>query len=96
LGAGTEGKIMSDEANIDVLNSAAVAQLRSVIERIERLEEDKAAVSIDLREVYSEAKGNGYDVKAIRQIVKLRRIDKAKRLEMEALIDLYLSAIGGL
>jgi len=87
---------MSDEANIDVLNSAAVAQLRSVIERIERLEEDKAAVSIDLREVYSEAKGNGYDVKAIRQIVKLRRIDKAKRLEMEALIDLYLSAIGGL
>ena len=82
--------------NIDVLNATAQAQLKSVIERIERLEEDKAAVMIDLKEVYAEAKGNGYDVKVIRKIVRLRKQDKAKRLEEEALIDLYLSAIGGL
>ena len=85
-----------DSSNIDVLNSTAQAQLKSVIERIERLEEDKAAVMTDLKEVYAEAKGNGYDVKVIRKIVRLRKQDKAKRLEEEALIDLYLSAIGGL
>ena len=85
-----------DSSNIDVLNSAAQTQLRSVIERIERLEEDKAAVMVDLKEVYAEAKGNGYDVKVIRKIVRLRKQDKAKRLEEEALIDLYLAAIGGL
>jgi len=85
-----------DSSNIDVLNSAAQSQLKSVIERIERLEEDKAAVSIDLKEVYAEAKGNGFDVKILRKVVRLRKQDKAKRLEEEALIDLYLSAIGGL
>ncbi len=85
-----------DSSTIDVLNAAAQTQLRSVIERIERLEEDKAAVMVDLKEVYAEAKGNGYDVKVIRKIVRLRKQDKAKRLEEEALIDLYLSAIGGL
>jgi len=91
-----------DTSTLDVLNaanpsfSASGAQLRSVIERIERLEEDKAAVVIDLKEVYAEAKGNGYDVKVLRKIVRLRKQDKARRLEEEALIDLYLSAIGEL
>lgn len=80
----------------DVLNATTQAQLKSVIERIERLEEDKAAVSTDLKEVYAEAKGNGFDVKVIRKIVRIRKQDKAKRLEEEALVDLYLSAIGGL
>ena len=85
-----------DSSNIDILNAAAQSQLKSVIERIERLEEDKAAVAVDLKEVYAEAKGNGFDVKILRKIVRLRKQDKAKRLEEEALIDLYLSAIGGL
>ena len=85
-----------DSSSIDVLNSAAQSQLKSVIERIERLEEDKAAVSADLKEVYLEAKGNGFDVKVLRKVVRLRKQDKAKRQEEEALIDLYLSAIGGL
>ncbi len=85
-----------DSSSVDVLNSAAQSQLKSVIERIERLEEDKAAVSADLKEVYLEAKGNGFDVKILRKIVRIRKQDKAKRLEEEALIDLYLSAIGGL
>jgi uncharacterized protein (UPF0335 family) len=85
-----------DSSSVDVLNSAAQSQLKSVIERIERLEEDKAAVSSDLKEVYAEAKGNGFDTKILRKVVRLRKQDKAKRLEEEALVDLYLSAIGGL
>lgn len=85
-----------DSSSVDVLNSAAQSQLKSVIERVERLEEDKAAVTADLKEVYLEAKGNGFDVKILRKVVRLRKQDKAKRLEEEALIDLYLSAIGGL
>lgn len=88
---------MADDAsNIDVLTATAQAQLKSVIERIERLEEDKAAVMADLKEVYAEAKGNGYDTKILRKVVRLRKQDKAKRQEEEALIDLYLSAVGGL
>jgi uncharacterized protein (UPF0335 family) len=85
-----------DSSSVDVLNSAAQSQLKSIIERIERLEEDKVAVSNDLKEVYAEAKGNGFDVKILRKVVRLRKQDKAKRQEEEALIDLYLSAIGGL
>ncbi|MBV9510806.1 MAG: DUF2312 domain-containing protein, partial [Caulobacteraceae bacterium] len=65
-------------------------------ERIERLEEDKAAVANDLKEVYAEAKGNGFDTKILRKVVRLRKQDKAKRQEEDALLDLYLSAIGGL
>lgn len=70
-------------------------QLRTIIERIERLEEDKAAIQADLKEVYSEAKGNGFDPKILRKVVRMRKQDKAKLSEEEALIDLYLSAIGG-
>jgi uncharacterized protein (UPF0335 family) len=88
---------MADDAsNVDVLNATAQGQLKSIIERIERLEEDKAAVMADLKEVFSEAKGNGFDVKILRKVVRLRKQDKAKRDEEEALVDLYLSAIGGL
>jgi uncharacterized protein (UPF0335 family) len=88
---------MADDAsNIDVLNTTAQGQLKAIIERIERLEEDKAAVAGDLKEVYAEAKGNGFDVKILRKVIRLRKQDTAKRQEEEALIDLYLSAIGGL
>jgi uncharacterized protein (UPF0335 family) len=89
--------VMSDEqATIDVLNASAQTQLRTIIERIERLEEDKAGVMADLKEVYAEAKGNGFDTKILRKVVRMRKQDKAKLSEEEALIDLYLSAIGGL
>ncbi len=84
-----------DSSDIDVLNATAQSQLKSIIERIERLEEDKAAVANDLKEVYAEAKGNGFDTKVLRKVIRLRKQDKAKRQEEEALIDLYLSAIGG-
>lgn len=86
---------MADDAStIDVLNGTAQTQLKTILERIERLEEDKAAVMADLKEVYAEAKGNGFDVKIIRKVVRIRKQDRAKRQEEEALIDLYLSAIG--
>ena len=85
-----------DSSSIDVLNGTAQTQLKTIVERIERLEEDKAAVSADLKEVYLEAKGNGFDVKILRKVIRLRKQDKAKRQEEDALLDLYLSAIGGL
>ena len=84
------------DASSDVLTAAAQGRLKTLIERIERLEEDKAAVSADLKEVYLEAKGEGFDTKILRKVIRLRKTDKAKRQEEEALIDLYLSAIGGL
>ena len=85
-----------DSSSIDVLNSTAQTRLKTIIERIERLEEEKAGIANDIKEVFAEAKGEGFDVKILRKVVRLRKQDKAKRLEEEALIDLYLSAIGGL
>jgi uncharacterized protein (UPF0335 family) len=77
-------------------NKGGIAKdrLRSFIERIERLEEEKAALSGDIREVYAEAKGVGFDAKIMRQIVKLRKLDNAERQEQEALLDLYKQAVG--
>jgi len=72
----------------------AAGQLKSLIERIERLEEEKAALAADIREVYSEAKGVGFDIKIMRQIIRLRKMEKADLQEQEAVLDLYLSALG--
>jgi len=68
-------------------------RLRSFIERIERLEDEKKALSEDIREVYSEAKGAGFDVKIMRQIVRLRRMDASDRAEMEQILDIYKQAL---
>ena len=87
---------MADDASsLDTLGVTAQGKLRSLIERIERLEEDKAAVASDLKEVYAEAKGEGFDTKILRKVVRMRKTDLAKRQEEEALIELYLSAVGG-
>ncbi len=75
----------------DEVNSG---QLRAFIERIERLSEEKKALAEDIREVYAEAKGNGFDAKIIRRIIALRAQDPNKRAEEEALTDLYMSALG--
>jgi len=72
----------------------AAGQLRALIERIERLEEEKAALTSDIREVYAEAKGHGFDIKIMRQVVRIRKLDKADRQEQEAVLDLYMSALG--
>jgi uncharacterized protein (UPF0335 family) len=69
-------------------------QLRSYVERIERLEEEKAAIAADVREVYAEAKANGFDVKIMRQVLRLRKLDHDDRSEQEALLDLYKRALG--
>ena len=69
-------------------------QLRAFVERIERLEEEKRTIADDIKDVYAEAKGNGFDVKILRKVVRIRKQDRAKRQEEEAILDLYLSAIG--
>ena len=83
-----------DSSNIDVLNSTAQGQLKSIIERIERLEVEKAEVAEQIKEVFAEAKGNGFDVKILRKVVRLRKQDRAKRQEEDAILDLYLAALG--
>jgi uncharacterized protein (UPF0335 family) len=85
-----------DSSTIEVLDTSGQGKLKSLIERIERLEEDRKAVGADLRELYAEAKGDGFDAKVLRKLVRLRAQDGARRAEEEALLDLYISAIGGL
>ena len=72
----------------------AKEHLKSFIDRIERLEEERNALTADIREVYSEAKGTGFDAKIMRQIVRMRKLDKADFQEQEAMLDLYLTAMG--
>ena len=76
------------------LEGNARQQLRVFVERIERMEEEKAALAADIREIYSEAKGVGFDAKVLRQVVRLRKQDANERQEQEALLDLYLHALG--
>jgi uncharacterized protein (UPF0335 family) len=72
----------------------AKEQLKSIIERIERLEEEKKAIADDIRDVYAESKGNGYDVKALRTIIRMRKQDAAARAEQEAILETYMHALG--
>ena len=72
----------------------AAGQLRSFIERIERLEEEKKGLSDDIRDVFAEAKGNGFDTKVMRQVIRLRKKEPAERQEEEAILDLYMHALG--
>jgi uncharacterized protein (UPF0335 family) len=69
-------------------------QLKSIIERIERLNEEKATISDDIRDVYAEAKGNGFDVKALREIVRMRKQDPNERAEAETILETYMQALG--
>jgi len=75
-------------------DSVAQDQIKAFIERIERLEEEKAAIAGDIKEIYAEAKGNGFDTKVLRKIVAIRKQDHAERMEQEALLELYLTALG--
>ncbi len=72
----------------------AVDQLKSIIGRVEKLEEEKTGISADIRDVFAEAKGNGFDVKAIRTIIKMRKMDASEREEAETILDTYLHALG--
>lgn len=84
---------MADQIT-ETSQTVAAGQLRALIERIERLEEEKKTIADDIKEVYAEAKGNGYDVKVLRKVVALRKRDLEERKEEEAILDLYLQAVG--
>ena len=74
--------------------NVAQDQLRAFVERIERMEEEKKAIADDLKEIYAEAKGNGFDTKVLRQVIRIRKQDRNERLEQEAILELYMSALG--
>jgi uncharacterized protein (UPF0335 family) len=74
--------------------SVAQDQLRAFIERIERMEEEKKAIADDIKEIYAEAKGNGFDIKVLRQVIRIRKLDHAERMEQEAILELYMTALG--
>jgi uncharacterized protein (UPF0335 family) len=78
----------------DTKTSFAHGQLRSLVERIERLEEEKKTIAADIKEVYAEAKGNGFDTKILRKVISLRKKEPAEREEEQSMLDLYLEALG--
>jgi len=82
--------VLDDQAT----HSFAKSQLRAIVERIERLEEEKKTISEDIKDVYGEAKGNGYDVKALRTIIRMRKQDANERAEQETILETYLQALG--
>jgi uncharacterized protein (UPF0335 family) len=86
--------VMADEVMEDGGSTVAAGQLRAFVERIERLEEDKKTVAEDIKEVYAELKGTGFDTKAVRTIIRLRKKDQAERQEEETILDLYMNALG--
>lgn len=85
---------LADDITTETSQTVAAGQLRAFIERIERLEEEKKTIADDIKEVYAEMKGTGFDTKAVRTIVRLRKQDQAERQEAEAMIDLYKNALG--
>ncbi len=80
--------------NDDTAHSFAKGQLKAIIERIEKLEEEKKAISDDIKDVYGEAKGNGFDVKALRTIIRMRKQDADERQEQETILETYMQALG--
>ena len=79
----------------DIANTGVAAEeLKQFVERIERLEEEKKAISDDIKDVFGEMKGRGFDTKVVRQVLRIRKQDHAERQEMEAILDLYMSALG--
>lgn len=83
-----------ERAAMDVLNSTAQSQLKSIVERIERLDQERSEIAEQIKEVLAEAKGNGFDTKILRKVVAIRKKDRAKRQEEEAILGLYLTALG--
>lgn len=84
---------MTDEIT-ETSQTVAAGQLRAFIERVERLEEEKQTISEDIKQVFAEMKGTGFDVKAVRAIIALRKKDQSERQEAEAILDLYKAALG--
>ncbi|OXT02578.1 DUF2312 domain-containing protein [Notoacmeibacter marinus] len=85
---------MSEHSDSPTSETVASGQLRAFIERIERLEEEKKTIADDIKDIFAEAKGSGFDTKAMRTIIRLRKQEEAERQEAEAMIDLYKEALG--
>ena len=85
---------MTDELSGNQIGGIAAEALQQAIDRIERLEEEKKALSADIKDVYAQAKSQGFDPKIIRQIVRLRKVERTEREEAEQLLELYMAAIG--
>jgi uncharacterized protein (UPF0335 family) len=83
-----------DDVSSSHLNEATKEKLRQTIERIERLEEEKKEVAEQIKEIYAEAKAFGFDTKALRQVIRIRKVDRAEREEQEMVLDTYLAALG--
>lgn len=88
------GTFIAAETAPQILTPTAQERLRALIARIEKLEEEKANVAADIKEVYGEAKGTGFDTKIMRKVIALRKQDRAERAEQEQMLDLYLAAMG--
>ena len=89
-----EAALVEETAPARSKSGFAHEHLRSFVDRIERLNEERDALTADIREVYSEAKGQGFDTKVLRRVVQLRKLDKADFQEQDAVLDLYLTALG--
>ncbi|MEM1151001.1 MAG: DUF2312 domain-containing protein [Pseudomonadota bacterium] len=83
-----------DDVSATHLNEATKEKLRQTIERIERMEEEKKEIAEQIKEIYAEAKAFGFDTKALRQVIRLRKVDRAEREEQEMVLDTYLAALG--
>ncbi len=83
-----------DKDESDAIGTAAREQIKAFVARIERLEEEKAGIAADIKEVYAEAKAMGYDTKVLRKVISIRKQDRQERQEQEALLELYLGALG--
>ena len=92
-GATSESKRTTKSKDADV-GGIAAPQLRAFVERIERLEDEKKALAADIKEVYAEAKGNGFDTKILRKVISIRKLEDAERQEQESLLELYMAALG--
>ncbi len=79
---------------VDTKTSFAHGQLRTIVERIERLEEEKRTIAADIKEVYAEAKGNGFDTKILRKVISLRKKEASERQDEQSMLDLYMQALG--
>jgi uncharacterized protein (UPF0335 family) len=89
-----EGSMTTAAAAERPADRFAKDHLKAFVERVEKLEEEKKTIGDDIRDVYAEAKGNGFDTKVLRQIVRIRKQDHAERMEQEALLELYMAALG--
>ena len=87
--------VAGDNSGVEMASTKfAKDQLKAIVERIERLEEEKKTIADDIRDVYAEAKGNGFNTRTIREIIRLRKLDADERAERETILDLYLQALG--